>query len=114
MPSDLTDKGTKAYNIIMQVLIQYSRNFTDCRAFYSPIEWSKNIYLGPNCHLVISYNYGDLKDIFHMDSVLNGAGALRQHMMQQLAANNFYTVELSDTCTAIFSLHTFSNDNQLS
>lgn len=115
MPTDLSDKGQKIYTVINQALMQYGRNFTDCKAFYSPVEWARNnSYYGSNCHLVITYHYGDLKEIFHTETVFTGVKHIRQYIMQQLAGNGFYAVEMSETCTAIFSLHTFSANKDLS
>lgn len=109
MPSGISNRAKKAYEIIMTVLRKYNALDTGgCQSFYSPKEWQKRgEKYGCESELLVVYDGGDLRPFFSMDACYDllarpgtkNCYALYEEMQDALKAEGFYFEE----CTGWYS-----------
>lgn len=106
-PENLSPKGARAYQVIMDLLEEYEMTYTGgCKAFYSPQEWkARGESYGTTSELVVVYDGGDVQHFFSLDSCWGGGSyTLYERMRKALEAEGLYWEECTRWYCAIHTL----------
>lgn len=100
-PSVLSEDGEKAYEAIVEFLVENELTYTGgCKAFYSPEEWQiRGEKYGEGSVLIVVHDGGDLAPIFNLDYECY---ALNEKMDAALNKAGFWAESMTSWCTAIY------------